>query len=465
MVTSTNTLGSSQASSTDFSIKVSKTSYSDKYTSEVYKADNNKTVSKTEEKTKSEDFKDVLSSQSSSKKYDVQEVNNANNKAVSEDTSKIDELKEKLNELEENSKSEDKDNIEDILNQLLILLDKFGIKDDKLEGLNEKLGSENLKNILQGINEENKASNNLNSIMEKLMELMKNDSVKETLDTDSLKSIDKILSNLSSKLADDNTEAGKTIKGNLKNLMSEISNILEDKQKQNGKILTLEDMLKNKNYSQDSKENSLGNESNKNTSSEAPKSKETSKEDKFLNSLIDDNKDSSSNKINLFASRTQFNQNQSVDTVRGLTINKATFSDDLIKDVKFMSTNAVKELTVKINPGDIGEITIKLIQEDGVMKANLKANSKEATALLAQNLADIKKQLNEQNIKIADVNVELYQEDTTFFKDQGFGGQFSEEQRKSGNSNSSATVNYTTISEDDLINNVVANNSNIELFA
>lgn len=463
MVTGSNTLGSSNTGGVDYSTK---TNYSDKYTSEVYKADNNRTASKTEEKTKSEDFKDVLSSQASSKKDDVKEVSKVDNKTTSEDASKIDELKEKLNELEEASKSEDKDNIEDILNQLLILLDKFGIKDDlKLEGLNEKLSSENLKNILQGINVENKASNNLNSIMEKLMELMKNDSVKKDLDTDSLKSIDKILSNLSSKLAEDNTEAGKAIKGNLKNLMSEISNILEDKQKQNGKILTLEDMLKNKNYSQDSKENSLGNESNKNTSSEAPKSKETSKEDKFLNSLLDDNKDNSSNKINLFASRTQFNQNQSVDTVRGLTINKATFADDLIKDVKFMSTNAVKELTVKINPGDIGEITIKLIQEDGVMKANLKANSKEATALLAQNLADIKKQLNEQNIKIADVNVELYQEDTTFFKDQGFAGQSSGEQRKNGNTSSNSNVNYTAISEDDLTDNVVTNSSNLELFA
>ena len=81
-----------------------------------------------------------------------------------------------------------------------------------------------------------------------------------------------------------------------------------------------------------------------------------------------------------------------------------------------MSNNGLKELTVKVNPGNLGEITIKLVQEDGVMKANLKANSKETTDLLSQNLADIKKQLGEQNIKIADVNIELYQDDTTFFK-------------------------------------------------
>ena len=46
--------------------------------------------------------------------------------------------------------------------------------------------------------------------------------------------------------------------------MSEISNILDNKQNQSGKVLTLEDML-NKNYSQDNKDSSLENESNKTT--------------------------------------------------------------------------------------------------------------------------------------------------------------------------------------------------------
>ncbi len=124
----------------------------------------------------------------------------------------------------------------------------------------------------------------------------------------------------------------------------------------------------------------------------------------------------------------------------------------------------MKELTVKINPGDIGEITIKLIQEDGVMKANLKANSKEGTMLLSQNLADIKKQLIEQNIKIADVNVELYQEDTTFFSEQGFGRQLSEDQGKSNNNNQNTSSIIGT--EEELNNNnIVSNNNNIEFFA
>lgn len=395
--------------------------------------------------------------------------NTLKNDNVSEkdNISKIEELKKELKELEEKSGSTDtKEKVEDVLTQLLNLISQFDIKEKDLK-LDGQINPETLKNMLDMIKETKTSASNVDSIMEKLIELMKKDSVKNALDNDSLKSIKDILSKLSANLAGDNTEATKDIKSNMKNLLTEVSNILENKQNQNTKVLTLEDMLRKK-YSQDNQEGSLGNDKN-NTPSENAKnnkevSKEVSKEDKFLNSLLDDKKDDSLNKINLFASRSQVIQNQPGDTVRGLTINKATFTNDLIRDVKFMSTNAMKELTVKVNPGNLGEITIKLIQEDGVMKANLKANSKEATAILSQNLAEIKKQLTEQNIKIADVNIELYQEDTTFFSEQGFGRQLSEEQGRNSSSKSN-TISNAAAAEENLNEDDIISTNNVEFFA
>ncbi|BCZ48591.1 flagellar hook-length control protein [Clostridium gelidum] len=462
MSTATKTSNDFTNNSMELSTKASRSKVSSKSTSELYKADNSKTTSK-HETSKSEEFKDVLSSKTNSKDENIQKVDDTNKTTTeTKDTTKIDELKGKLEELEDDSKSTSKDDVNDILTQLLNLLNKLGVKEEDLK-LNGEINSETLKTMIDGISGDEASKSNSSSIMDKLVALLKNDSVKGNLDTDSLKSMEKLLNNLSANLADDNTEGTKDIKSGIKNLMSQISNILDNKQNQNGKVLTLEDML-NKNYSQDNKESSTENQSNKNATSEATKdNKEVSKEDKFLKSLINDDKDSTSNKINLFASRNQTVQNQGVDAVKELTINKATFADDLIKDVKFMSNNSLKELTVKINPGNLGEITIKLIQEDGVMKANLKANSKETTALLSQNLVDIKKQLGEQNIKIADVNIELYQDDTTFFNQQGFGSQLSEEQGRSNNSNSK---NNATITEEDLIDNIeTSNNNNIEFFA
>ena len=71
--------------------------------------------------------------------------------------------------------------------------------------------------MIEGINGNESSNNNLNSIMEKLIELLKTDSVKDGLDTDSLKSMEKLLSNLSANLADDNTKATKDIKSGIKN--------------------------------------------------------------------------------------------------------------------------------------------------------------------------------------------------------------------------------------------------------
>lgn len=411
-------------SGTDLSFKADKINIAGKYNSELYKTYISKTTSK------GEDFKNVMSSKANSKEQDTQKAEAVNNESSTgvNDSDKIDELKENLEELEEDSKSASKDEVNSLLNELLNLLAKLGIKEEDLKSEGEI---------------------NSSSIMGKLMELLKNDSAKDSLSGDYLKSIEKLLGSLSTNLAGDNTEA----KSGIKNLISEMSNMLNANQNEGEKVLTLEDML-NKNYSQDDREDSDENKSN-NTA--------TSKEDKFLNSLIDD-KDSSLDKINLFASRTAAIQNQGTDNARGLTINKATFANDLIKDIKFMSNNSLKELIVKVNPGNLGEITIKLVEQDGIMKANLKANSKETTALLSQNLVDIKKQLSEQNIKIADVNIELYQEDTTFFREQGFGRQLSEEQGRNNSSNGGTSSNNGVIIEEELVENIASDNRNIEFF-
>ncbi|OOP75182.1 flagellar hook-length control protein FliK [Clostridium beijerinckii] len=425
----------------------SNTNFASKSTSEVTKTLNNSYTSR------KDDFKNVLKSKSDYKAHEdngyVSSANKKQNSTGVKDTDKdTKELNEKLEELEKESKSASKDRLKDILSELLSLLAKLGIKQDSINAngaINSKVGVNGTNSTL--------SNGSLNSIMEKIMELLKNDSVKSKLDSNSLNLMEKLLGNLNGTIKENATESTKS---SLKGIMSEISDLLENKQNAGNKVLTLEDML-SKSYSQDNSESDNSSASKNNTPT-------ASKEEKFLNSLVDDNKDDSLNKINLFASRTSTIQNQGVNNTRGLTINKATFADDLIKDVKFMSTNSLKELTVKVNPGNLGEITIKLVQEDGVIKANLKANSKDTTALISQNLSDIKKQLGEQNLKIADVNIELYQDDTTFFSEQSFGGHLSEEQRRNNTRNSNV-ANSLASSEEDLVENIEASDNNIEFFA
>lgn len=109
-------------------------------------------------------------------------------------------------------------------------------------------------------------------------------------------------------------------------------------------------------------------------------------------------------------------------------INKANIVADMIKTVKYMQENDVKNLTVKLVPKELGEITIKLVMENGMMKANITATNKEAYNLLNSNLQDLNGKLQNSDIKIQNFTINIYNEDTTFFK-QG------SNENSSGNSN------------------------------
>lgn len=386
-------------------------------------------------------FSEVLNSKKESRVNDKDSRNNDKKSVTDSDkNSKIDELKSKIKELKEEVKDGncDEKKVSDILAELLTALNNL------LE-----------KNEVSGVLNTDENNDMLGKLIEQLTS--DNNEAKNSLGSDVLKDMKELLQQLSASLTDDSNE---NINKGIADTISKLNEMLQNSDEQGKDIITTEELFKQSNSNQDS---GMGN--NDNDASMTDK-KSNSKEDKFLNSLIEDKKESVDNKINLFATRTQSVQAQNTE-VRGLTINKATFADDIIKDVKFMSTNNLKELTVKVNPGNLGEITIRLVQEDGLMKANLKANSKETTALLAQNLAEIKKEIGDQNIKISEVNIELYNEDTTFFKNESFGGQLSQEQNNSkGASQNNTDVNISTSENDEVLEeNLAMLDNNLDFLA
>lgn len=390
--------------------------------------DNSKSNYKTSNK--KDDFKEVLNSKKSSDEKNDKITNKDDNS--SEINTKLKELKDKVEELKDKIEEnpEDIKDVNDIIKSLLTALNSL------LQLNNNSEVKPEIVTDMSNVSIENSGNDSL-KVLNQLLELLSSEEAKSSFDSESLTSMKDLLSHLQGQLSDESKVSDK-MKDGLSDIISKLTDMIDDANNNGKKVLTLEEML-NKGYSQDQSSNES--ENNEMFSGK----KETSKEDKFLNSLLDDNKDNSvDNKINLFASRTQNVQGQNT-VVRGLTVNKATFTQDLIQDVKYMSTNNLKELTVKVNPGNLGEITIKLIQEDGLMKANLKANSKETTALLSQNLAEIKKELGDQSIKISEVNIDLYNEDTTFFKDGGFGGTLSQEQGRDENKGSTTDTSRNSL--------------------
>lgn len=173
----------------------------------------------------------------------------------------------------------------------------------------------------------------------------------------------------------------------------------------------------------------IENENSKNTSNGDLK-KSLSSEEKLLEKLIGEKEDGKLTKVNQFMNA--FNNSkislEEVKNVDKLLINKVTFSEDIVKSIRFMELNNIKDLTVKINPKHLGEVIINLTMEQEAMRAQLKASNKDTVALLNANLRDITEKLNE-NIKIQQVEVAIYNDDTTYFSSnerenrQGFNGE------------------------------------------
>lgn len=340
--------------------------------------------------------------------------------------------KEKTEKAEENSSDEKE--VNDILESLLNSLNKLLRLDDT-----SKVNLEEDSDIIY-----NSKNTENSSLLNQLLETLNSEESKNSIDSDTLVQMKGFLAQLN-----EDSKFSDKMKNGINDILSKLTDMIDESKNDSQKVLSLEDMLNN-GYSEE-QNSSLGD-----SDSEESGMFSSNKEDKFLNSLLDEKKDNSfDNKISMFSARSQAIQRQNTE-VRGLTVNKATFTSDLIKDVKYMSVNNIKELTVKVNPGNLGEITIKIIQEDGLMKANLKANSKETTALLAQNLAEIKKEIGEQNIKISEVNIELYNEDTTFFKDGNFGDALSQEQgrgERGASSRDSSTISSNIQDEEEITDN------------
>ena len=185
--------------------------------------------------------------------------------------------------------------------------------------------------------------------------------------------------------------------------------------------------------------------------------KAVNKEEKVLMKILDDDNNQSFSKVLNYYDK--LNKTNSVIEVikEPVVINKDNINIDFIKNIKYMVKNSLEELNVKIYPKELGEMTIKLISQEGIMKAEIKATSKETYNLLNSNLNDIKKTLENQNIRIQEVNIGIYNEDTTFFSGRENSKEEFENQRVS-------KVNNISLEEEEIIEDLL-NEGNVNLLA
>ncbi|WP_097025847.1 flagellar hook-length control protein FliK [Clostridium peptidivorans] len=162
-----------------------------------------------------------------------------------------------------------------------------------------------------------------------------------------------------------------------------------------------------------------------------------SQEESLLKNLSkDSSKDNKiTNAVNFINHLKTTVENVQVPAEENIVINKSTFANDILKTVKYMEINNLKDLTVKINPKELGEIIIKVTIEGGIMKANVTAQNKEAFNLLNAHLSELNDKLQQNNIRVQSLNISIY-EDTTFFRGQSEHENSGKQQNKKNKSDS-----------------------------
>ncbi|BAH06107.1 flagellar hook-length control protein FliK [Clostridium kluyveri] len=162
-------------------------------------------------------------------------------------------------------------------------------------------------------------------------------------------------------------------------------------------------------------------------------------EEGILQKIIDagSSEDKISKVTNFMTHLKNVDTNNSVQNLGEMVINKNSFDSDIIKTFKYMDINNVKELTVKINPKELGEITINLTMQEGKLKAVLTASNKEAYNLLNANLQDLSNKIQTNDIKIQGLSLNIYNEDATFFRDESG----KDQQQGSSQQNKNSTLN------------------------
>lgn len=117
-------------------------------------------------------------------------------------------------------------------------------------------------------------------------------------------------------------------------------------------------------------------------------------------------------------------------------IRQEFIEEDTIKAVKFMSSNGIDELKVKLNPQELGEMSIKLVKEGDLSTVFIELTNEEAYDIVNKNLAELIKQLDDSKFNIKDVVVTINHDDKNLNEDS-FNNEFNrrnqEQQNKKNN--------------------------------
>lgn len=178
-------------------------------------------------------------------------------------------------------------------------------------------------------------------------------------------------------------------------------------------------------------------------------SKGTSNDIEYLENIVsaDDN-----SYINSFVGINEFNtvyrNSTSNDIPQPVTeIRQEFITEDIIKSVRYMKNSDLEELNVKLNPRNLGEISIKLSKNKEHSNLLITVDDNNILDLVNKNIEDIKKHLNDTDINIKDIVINVKSENENLFSDN-LNKEFNQDRRFNQNNSNKNKKNNNQIIEE-----------------
>ena len=99
------------------------------------------------------------------------------------------------------------------------------------------------------------------------------------------------------------------------------------------------------------------------------------------------------------------------DTVTQMATTKSTLSGEVfIEQIDFKVLGQTRELNVQLSPKELGDLNIKIIENNGVLVAEIKVDNDKAKEFILNEIHLLKENLEEQGLNVVDVRVDIRQD-------------------------------------------------------
>lgn len=309
---------------------------------------------------------------------------------------------------EDSDKSEDIDYnlILNLLNNLKLFntqedlknMDKIYTELDNVEGLNSSSDNINEIDLNMEANDFKVNTNSLSSEELKILNNLKNNLKNEyiTLNNETMKI----------ELSDKEIEVLKKLDNIISNNKIEENNELFQTNKLDNVELEKSENILNDNLV-DSEKFSQLETSNTTDKLNSMRNNESDKELDTLESILNGDNDNNFILNNNQLANKDMNSINTISRQEITTIRQEYIGEDIIKTVKYLKSSGQEEITIKISPRELGDMTIKLINNQEKASVAIVISKSDVFDLVNENQGEIAKHLKDLNINVKEISVEM----------------------------------------------------------